>query len=189
MPNGIAGAPSLRFNLSDADLTTAERVAAAIDARLGSGTAHAVDAVSIDIAAPAGETARIALMAQIEAITVTPAEPPARVIVNARTGTIVINGAVRIAPAAVSHGKLTVRIDENPRVSQPAPLSRGETAIEQNSTIAAEERRAPMYPIAGARLSDIVAAVNRIGASPADLVAILEALKQAGALKAELIVL
>jgi flagellar P-ring protein precursor FlgI len=112
------------------------------------------------------------------------------VIVNARTGTVVINGAVRISPAAISHGKLTVAVKERPMVVQPAPLSRGKTQIEENSDIQVLEEHNPMFAFSsGASLSDIVKAVNAIGASPADLVAILEGLKQAGAMKAELIVL
>ena len=115
---------------------------------------------------------------------------PARVIVNARTGTVVINGAVRIAPAAVTHGKLTVKVSNDLRVSQPEPFSQGRTKVVPKSTIAVDEERNPMFRFGGgASLADIVKAVNAIGASPADLVAILEALKQAGAMKAELIVL
>lgn len=185
----LAAGDSLTFNLAEADLTTAQRVARAVEDVTGFGTARALDAVSIRIAAPPGIEARAALMARLEALSVTPADAPARVIINARTGTVVINGAVRIAPAAVSHGKLTVTVKERPRIVQPAPLSRGVTAQEEDSTLAATEERAPMFRTGGASLSAIVAAVNRIGASPADLVAILEALKQAGALKAELIVL
>ena len=113
-----------------------------------------------------------------------------RVIVNARTGTVVVNSAVRVGPAAVTHGRLTVRIDEAPRVVQPAPLSNGVTALEQRSNVQVEEKTNPMFLLdPGPRLADIVKAVNGIGASPADLVAILEALKEAGSLKAELIVL
>lgn len=187
---GFASTPELMFNLAEADLTTAGRVAAAINGALGTGRARAIDAVSIAIAANPGAVARTALMGQIENLPVNPADAPARVIVNARTGTVVINGAVRIAPAAVSHGKLTVRVDEDPRVVQPAPFSKGETAIEPSSAIAVEEERIPMFDFRpGASLADIVKAVNAIGASPADLVAILEALKQAGAMKAELVVL
>ncbi|MDB5701115.1 MAG: flagellar basal body P-ring protein FlgI [Sphingomonadales bacterium] len=187
---GFASAAALQFNLSDADLTTAQRVADVINQRLGGRRAHAIDAVSVTIDAPPGAELRAGLMAQIENIEVKPAEAPARVTVNARTGTVVINGAVRISPAAVTHGKLTVRVDENPQVVQPAPFSNGQTATQQQSDITVEETRNPMFRFApGASLSDIVAAVNRIGASPADLVAILEALKQAGAMKAELIVL
>jgi flagellar P-ring protein FlgI len=187
---GFESGTTMTFNLAEADLTTAQRVASAINTLVGNGKARAIDAVSVSIDAPVGAEARAQMMALIENLDVNPAEAPARVIVNARTGTVVINGAVRIAPAAVAHGKLTVRIDENPRVSQPAPFSLGQTTTEPNSDIRLEEPRAPMFKLApGASLSEIVAAINRIGASPADLVAILEALKQAGAMKAELIVL
>ncbi len=187
---GFASTPTLLFNLAEADLTTVSRVANAINASVGVGRAHVVDAVSVAISAPAGAEYRTLLMGQIENLPVDPAEAPARVIVNARTGTVVINGAVRIAPAAVSHGKLTVRVDEKPTIVQPAPFSRGQTAIEQNSQIVVEEERKPMFDFRpGASLADIVKAVNAIGASPADLVAILEALKQAGAMKADLVIL
>jgi flagellar P-ring protein precursor FlgI len=130
------------------------------------------------------------MMAMIEMIEVTPAETPARVIVNSRTGTVVINNAVRLSPAAISHGKLTVRIDESPRVVQPAPFSRGETAVEQSSDIPIEEaarqhRRFPARRLAGRDRR----CAQPLGVGPSDLVAILEALKQAGALKAEMVVL
>jgi flagellar P-ring protein precursor FlgI len=186
---GFALQAELSFNLTDFDLTNSQRVADAINRALGSGRAHAVDGTSIKIAAPAGAEARVALMSRIENLEVTPAEAPARVIVNARTGTVVMNGAVRVAPAAVSHGKLTVRIDEEPQVSQPAPFSGGQTVVTPSSAIAVEEHSSPMYLMPrGARLSDIVASINRLGAGPGDLVAILGALKEAGALKAELII-
>ncbi len=187
---GFATSEDLRFNLAKADFTTAERVAQAINARVGAGTARTLDAVSIAIKAPQGAEVRTALMSQVQDLTVVSAEPAAKVIVNARTGTVVINSAVRVGPAAVTHGRLTVRIDEAPRVVQPAPFSRGETAVEQRSNVQVEEQRNPMFILdPGPKLADIVKAVNGIGASPSDLVAILEALKEAGALKAELIVL
>jgi flagellar P-ring protein precursor FlgI len=185
---GFATSPELSFNLAEADLTTAQRVADAINADLGQ-IASATDAVTITIQAPPGADTRAALMSRIENLLVDPAEARARVVVNARTGTVVINGAVRISPAAVSHGKLTVAIDENPVVVQPEPFSRGRTAVEEDSNIEVIEQMAPMYEFAGASLSEIVKAVNALGAAPSDLVAILEALKQAGALKAELVVL
>jgi len=185
---GFANSPQLVFNLSEADLTTAQRVAQAI---AGTGiAARAIDAVSIAIDAPAGAETRATLMSRIENLEVDPADAPARVIVNARTGTVVINGAVRISPAAVSHGKLTVAVKESQRVVQPAPFARrGRTEIEEDSTINASEEGSPMFGFTGASLADIVRAVNAIGAAPSDLVAILEALKQAGAMKAELVVL
>jgi flagellar P-ring protein FlgI len=187
---GFALAPQLTFNLADADFTTAQRVADAINSELGQPLASAVDAVSIAITAPPGADTRSQMMSRIENIQVTPADAPARVIVNSRTGTVVINGAVRIGPAAVSHGRLTVAVDENPRIVQPLPFSRGQTAEEQDSSIDVVEERVRMFEMApGAELSEIVRAVNAIGAAPSDLVAILEALKQAGALRAELVVL
>ena len=168
---GFATAPHLTFNLAEADFTTAQRIAQAINSEVGRPIASAVDAVSV-------------------AIEVAPADAPARVIVNARTGTVVINGAVRIRPAAVSHGRLTVAVREDPRASQPRSLSRGQTVIVPNSEIEVSEERTRMFNFApGASLSEIVRAVNAIGAAPSDLVAILEALKQAGALRAELIIL
>jgi flagellar P-ring protein precursor FlgI len=186
---GFATSPNLVFNLAESDFTTAQRVAAAINRELGP-IATAVDGVSIAIEVAPGADVRSALMSRVENILVDPADAPARVIVNARTGTVVINGAVRISPAAVSHGRLTVAVHEDPQVSQPAPLSRGQTAVEPNSTIEVTEERSRMFELApGASLAEIVRAVNAIGAAPSDLVAILEALKQAGALRAELVIL
>ena len=187
---GFENTPVLTYNLSRADFTTAQNVAAAINTRLGAGSAQAVDAVSVSVRAPIGGDVRATLMSEIENLDVVSAEPSAKVIVNARTGTVVINSAVRVGPAAVSHGKLTVRIDEQQHVSQPQPFSQGQTAVEQKSGVAVDEEHRPMFLLEpGPKLADIVKAVNAIGASPADLVAILEALKEAGALKAELIVL
>ncbi len=187
---GFATSPQLTFNLAEQDLTNAERIADAINKALGTGTAQASDGGSIAISPPDGAQARVRMMSLIENLEINPAEPPARVIVNARTGTVVINGAVRVGMAAVSHGKITVRVDEKPSIVQPAPFSRGQTAVQPSSDIRIEETQKPAFLIQrGASLSDIVKAINRIGASPGDLVAILEALKQAGALKAELIVI
>ena len=187
---GFATAPGLTFNLARADFTTAQNVAGAINQRFGFGTAQALDAVSVSIKAAPGADVRASLMAAIENLDVTSAEAPAKVIVNARTGTVVINSAVRLNAAAVTHGKLTVRIDEAQRVSQPAPFSQGQTALENRSNVGVIEEKKPVFLLEpGPKLSDVVKAVNAIGASPADLVAILEALKEAGALKAELIVL
>jgi flagellar P-ring protein precursor FlgI len=184
---GFDTSPALTFNLAEADLTTALRVADAINLAFNDQRARALDGVSISIAAPQGAESRIMMMGLIENIQVKPADPPAKVIVNARTGTVVINGGVRISPAAVSHGKLTVTVQETPRIVQPAPFSKGETAVEPSSAISAEEEKNPMFLFkGGASLSDIVKAVNAVGASPSDLVEILEALKQAGAMKAEL---
>jgi flagellar P-ring protein FlgI len=187
---GFASTPTLIFNLSTQDMTNAGLVADAINRATGSAIAQASDGASITISAPQDAPSRVRLMSLIENLDFKPSEPPARVIVNARTGTVVINGAVRISAAAVSHGKITVKVSEKPLVVQPAPFSRGETTIEPSSDIAIEETRNPAFVMqGGASLSDIVKAINRIGISPGDLVAILEALKQAGALSAELIII
>jgi flagellar P-ring protein FlgI len=186
---GFATSATLTFNLADFDLTNARLLTEAINRTVGTGAARTLDGASISIAAPADADSRIALMSRIENIDVVPTQAPARVVVNARTGTVVINGAVRVSPAAISHGKLTVKIDENPRISQPAPFSRGETAVEESSDITVEEQRNPMFLMGrGASLSDIVKAINRLGVSPGDLVSVLSALKQAGALKADLVI-
>lgn len=188
--SGVAADQPLVFDLSTHDFTTAQRVAEAINRSVAPGTAQAMDGGSVRIAAPADGPARAQLMSRIENIEVTPGDAPARVIVNARTGTVVINGAVRLGPAAVTHGKITVKVDEAPRVVQPQPFSRGETAVEQQSDIAVEEKSSPALLLRrAASLADIVETMNRLGASPGDFVAILQALKQAGALSADLVIL
>ncbi|MBY8824456.1 flagellar basal body P-ring protein FlgI [Sphingomonas colocasiae] len=179
----------LRFNLNEADFLTAQRIRDAINQKFGP-IATLEDAVTVSLALPTGANTRGAMMAAIEMLDITPAEAPARVIVNSRSGTVVISSAVRLAPAAVSHGKLVIHIDEAPQVVQPAPFSRGETAVQENSTISVEQSNnhlAVLNP--GPSLSAIVDSLNKLGVSPPDLVAILEALKQAGSLKAELIVI
>jgi flagellar P-ring protein precursor FlgI len=187
---GFDTAPALTFNLARADFTTAQNVAAVINRTFGMGVAQATDGISITVRAPPGADTRATLMSQIENLDVVAAEPPAKVIVNARTGTVVINAAVRVGPAAVSHGKLTVKIDEDQHISQPGPFSGGTTQTEKHSAISVSEEKRPMFLLSpGPKLSDIVKAVNAMGASPSDLVAILEALKEAGALKADLIIL
>lgn len=186
---GFENSETVRYNLFNADFLTAMRIRDAINAMLP-GVASIEDGVSIALRLPKGADTRGSLLAAIEMIEVDPAETPARVIVNSRTGTVVINSAVRLSPAAVSHGKLTVRIEEDPMVVQPEPFSRGQTTIEESSEIAIEEQGdsvALLNP--GASLAQIVDALNLLGVTPSDLVAILEALKQAGALKAEMVVI
>lgn len=186
---GFDNGADVSWNLFNADFLTASRVRDAINAKLP-GTATVSDGVSLALRLPATPDTRASLMAAIEMIQVDPAETPARIIVNSRTGTVVINNAVRVSPAAISHGKLVVRIDEKPTVVQPAPFSQGRTAVEQSSRIDIEEDdRKVMLFKPGASLSKIVDALNKLGVTPSDLVAILEALKQAGALKAEMVVI
>jgi flagellar P-ring protein precursor FlgI len=179
----------LRWNLAQADFLTAARVRDAINAQFP-GTATIEDGVTLALRLPLAPDTRAGMMAAIEMIEVEPAESAARVIVNSRTGTVVISSAVRLAPAAISHGSLVVRITEDPLVVQPAPFSRGQTAVEQDSTIDIEQPAGHVSLFEpGASLAEVVDALNMLGASPADLVAILEALKQAGSLKAEMVVI
>ena len=186
----FAGDTALRLDLIEQDFSAAQAVAAAINGQLGAGIASTDDAASITIRAPADTAARVALAGAIESLDVRLGAPVARVIVNARTGTVVIGGEVRILPSAVAHGNLTVRITENQQVSQPNPFGSGETVITQRSNVGAGEAPGRMQMFApGAKLGDIVDAVNALGVAPGDLVAILEALKAAGALRAELVVI
>lgn len=189
VPTGFDSGDLLRWNLYQGDFQTATRVRDAIN-KFYPGTAALEDGVTLALALPSGADSRASRMAAIEMIDVIPAETPARVIINSRTGTVVINSAVRLAPAAISHGKLVVRIEEKPTVSQPGPLSRGTTAVQQDSTLTAEEEgRSVALFRPGASLAKLVDALNLLGVTPSDLVAILEALKQAGALKAEMVVI
>jgi flagellar P-ring protein precursor FlgI len=176
----------LRWNLFRADFLTATRVRDAINSRYP-GIAVIEDGVTLALHLPIGADRRANLMAGIEMLEVDPAEAPAKVIVNSRTATVVINSAVRLSPAAISHGKLVVRVDEDPRVIQPEPFSKGRTETEEASTLDFEEQGNHVVNFQpGASLAELVDALNMLGVTASDLVAILEALKQAGALNAEL---
>ncbi len=187
-----AGEPApLVLDLLAPSFSMAQAVAEAINAAEGAPIAEARDAVSVEVRAPADSAARVRLAARIEALEVEGSAPPARVVVNARTGTVVIGGNVRLLPAAVAHGNLTVAVTETFTASQPAPFARqGQTVVTPQSDVAASEETARMAVLApGPRLQDLVDAVNALGAAPGDLVAILEALREAGALRAELVVI
>lgn len=190
VPSPFGQGESLLLNLTTPSFSNAQAIADAIN-RTEGHIAQAIDAVSINIHAPYDATSQVALAARIQALTIKAADPVARVIVNARTGTVVIGGNVRVLPAAVAHGNLTVAVAEDIQVSQPEPFARrGDTVVTPRSTVQAEENPARASLFApGVRLSDIVDAINALGAAPGDLVAILEALKEAGALRAELVVI
>lgn len=178
------------LNLNQQDFTTAQRVAEAINAAVGPETAAPMDSVSIKVNAPMNLTQRVGFVSFLENLEVNPGEAAARVIVNSRTGTIVIGSHVRVSPAAVTHGSLTVSISSNPIVSQPAPLSEGETVVVPRTNINVQQDDSTMFLFdTGVSLDEIVQAVNQVGAAPGDLIAILEALKQVGALRAELIII
>jgi flagellar P-ring protein precursor FlgI len=185
---GFGGGNSITLNLHKADFTTVSRMVAALDQSFGNGSAQALDAVTVSVRAPADSNARIGFMAQVENLELTPGTAPAKIIVNARTGTVVISSRVTVMPAAVAHGSLTVTITEAANVSQPNEFSRGgQTVVTPQSSIAVSESGSRMFKFeGGTSLDEIVRAVNEVGAAPGDLIAILEALKQAGALRAEL---
>ena len=180
---------TLRFNLHQADFLTAARVRDAVNS-IYPGMAKVADGVSIELALPFGADERSEALAAIEMLPVRAAPVAAKVIVNSRTGTVVINEAVRLSPAAISHGKLVIRIDENPQVVQPEPFANGETAIEEDTEITIEEAdsRVALFPGA-VNLNEIVDALNLLGVQASDLVVILESMKQAGALQAEMVVI
>lgn len=180
------------LNLTAPDFATSARVMQAINNEFGDGTAAAVDAVSIKVRAPMAPDARVAFVGLLEELDVDAAEPPARVVVNSRTGTVVISRNVIVKAAAVSQGDISVTVDATNEVSQPGPFAPpgAETTPVQNAQITVTEENKNMVLFKpGAELRQIVNAVNEIGASPTALISILEALQRAGALQAELIVI
>jgi flagellar P-ring protein precursor FlgI len=181
----------LTLILRHTDFTTANRMAESINQAIGEGTAKAIDAGSVQVSAPLDPSQRVSFYSMVENLELVPGTAPARVVVNSRTGTVIISANVQVTPAAVAHGNLTVTISENAEVSQPGPFARrGRTEVVDQSDVGVSEESARMFLFKpGTNLDDVVRAVNRVGAAPSDLVAILEALKQAGALKAELIVI
>jgi flagellar P-ring protein precursor FlgI len=190
VPSGFGSEPFVILNLHVPDFTTSARLVDGINKLLGDATAQAMDGVSVKVAAPADTNQRIAYLSTLEQIEIEPGEAPARVIINSRTGTVVIGSHVRVMPAAVAHGSLSVTITERASVSQPNEFAQGDTVVVPESTISVDQGKTRMFVFdAGVDLNDIVRAVNQVGAAPGDLVAILEALKESGALRAELIVI
>jgi len=181
---------TITLNLLRADFTTARRVVETINGFLGEGMAYAHDATSISVKAPRDPSQRVSFLSILENLDVDPAQEAAKVVINSRTGTIVVGQNVEVSPAAVTHGNLTVTIQENLQVDQPNPFAGGETVVTPNTQIAVTEDPARMFQFGPATtLNEIVQAVNQVGAAPGDVMAVLEALKQAGALRAELIVI
>lgn len=180
----------LTLNLHEGDFTTAKRVVDAVNQAIGPGMAKAIDSTSVRVNTPSDLGQRVSFVSLIENLPVNPGETAAKVIVNSRTGTVVISNQVQVSPAAVSHGSLTVTISENAEVSQPGAFSGGTTAVVPRTDVNVAEGGSRMFLFnPGVSLNEVVRAVNQVGAAPSDLVAILEALKQAGALKAELVII
>jgi flagellar P-ring protein precursor FlgI len=190
VPTPFATGGELVLHLHSPDYTTVRRIVEVVNTTLGRKAAQPVDAAAIRVQSPSSPAHRVAFVSILENLEVVPGEAPARVIVNSRTGTVVIGRHVRVMAAAVSHGDLTVTVSSQPIISQPAPFSAGQTTVAAQETVTVGERSKPMFLFGpGVSLDEIVKAVNRVGAKPSDLVAILEALKAAGALRAELIVI
>ena len=186
----FATAEQLILNVREGDFTTMAAIVNAINSRFGAGVAQAIDSVSLAVRAPADLSQRVTFMSMIENLDVQPGEPPARVVINSRTGTVVISRNVRVTAAAVSHGTISVAISATNEVSQPNPLAGGQTVGVQNAEVAVNEPNKPMFLFQpGVDLRQIVDAVNQVGASPSALIAILEALKSSGSLRAELVVI
>jgi flagellar P-ring protein precursor FlgI len=188
--NPFATAEQLILNVRDSDFTTTTAIINAINGRFGSDVANALDGVSISIRAPQDLSQRVAFMSMIENLDVLPGDPPARVVINSRTGTVVISRNVRVTAAAVSHGTISVAITATNDVSQPGAFSQGQTTAVQNVDIKVSEPNKPMFLFQpGVDLRQIVDAVNQVGATPSALIAILEALKSSGSLRAELVII
>ncbi len=178
------------LNIREADFSTSTAITEAINVAFGDGTAKALDGVSIAVQAPTESSQRVSFLSMVENLDVSPGEPPARVVINSRTGTAVINRNVKVSAVAVTHGAITVSISATNEVSQPEPFSEGETVEIQNAEIEVAEAANPMVLFQpGVDLREIVDAVNQVGASPSSLIAILEALKSSGSLRAELVVI
>ena len=161
-----------------------------INGLVGPDTARPLDATSIEVFAPRDPGQRVSYLATLENLEVDPADEAAKVIVNSRTGTIVIGNQVRLKPAAITHGGMTVTISENPQVSQPNAFSQGTTTVVPDSTINVKQTDSRMFKLdTGNTLDDLVQAINQVGVAPGDLMAILEALQQAGAIEGELVIL
>jgi flagellar P-ring protein precursor FlgI len=187
VPTPLGEGDTLSLGLNAADFATANRVAQTINGAKGEGTATAVDGRTVRVKVPAAGGPRIAFLADIENLPVELAKPAARVVLNPRTGSVVLNESVTLGACAVAHGSLSVTISTTPAVSQPAPLSQGQTTTMEKSDIAITQQGGALIQMAaGAKLQDVVKALNALGATPMDLLAILQAMKSAGALNAEI---
>jgi flagellar P-ring protein FlgI len=187
VPTPLLEGDSISLGLEASDFQTAKRVAQAINRRFGEGAARALDGRTVQVKAPMEPNARISFIAEMEELTLENSIPSAKVVINARTGSIVLNQAVTLGACAIAHGNLSVSISTTPSVSQPAPLSGGQTVVTEKSTIQIKQEPGILIQVPNApQLADVVRALNALGATPQDLLAILQAIKAAGALNAEL---
>jgi len=188
VPTPLNQGDSLQLDLNASDFNTAREVARAINKQMGQGTAQALNGRVVKVRMPESPDARVSFMADIENLAVDEAAPAARVVINARTGSVVVNSAVTLSPCAVAHGSLSVTINSTPVISQPNALSTGgQTVQAEKADITINQQAGSLIQLpAGTKLADVVKALNSLGATPQDLLAILQAMKSAGALNAEL---
>jgi flagellar P-ring protein precursor FlgI len=188
VPTPLNQGDTISLDLNSSDFATAREVVRAINAKMGEGTAQALDGRVVQVRMPAAPDARVAFIAEVENLQVALAAPAAKVVINARTGSVVMNQTVTLAACAVAHGNLAVTISTTPQVSQPAPFARvGQTAVTEKADIVISQQPGALVEMpSGAKLADVVRALNALGATPQDLLAILQAMKSAGALMAEL---
>lgn len=187
VPTELGQGEFITIELHDSDFATASRVVQAIDSAAGAGAAQALDGRRIQVRAPMDSSARVGFLGMLENLRVTPAEQIAKVIVNSRTGSVVMNQAVMLQNVAVAHGNLTVSVNTEPVVSQPDPLSQGQTVAGQRGNVQVDQKPGLLFNVpAGANLAEVVKALNALGANPMDLISILQAMKASGALRAEI---
>ncbi|KID57736.1 flagellar P-ring protein FlgI [Pseudoalteromonas luteoviolacea CPMOR-1] len=180
----------ITFNLNRPDFTTAKRLADTINELVGPNSASALDAASVRVIAPRDPSQRVAYLSTLENLEFKPADTSAKIIVNSRTGTIVIGKDVKLQPAAITHGGLTVTIAEQTNVSQPQPLTEADAVVTRQSIVDVDQDDSRAFVFdPGSSLDDLVRAINAVGAAPGDLMAILEALKEAGAIHGQLVVI
>ncbi len=188
VPTPLAEGDSFRLGLDASDFQTARRVAQAINKRFGDGSAQALDGRTVQVRAPTEPNARVTFIAEMEELALESSVPSAKVVINSRTGSIVLNQAVTLGPCAIAHGNLSISISSTPVISQPAPLSTGgQTVVAEKASIQIKQEPGILIQVPAApQLADVVRALNALGATPQDLLAILQAIKAAGALNAEL---
>jgi len=187
VPTALQDGPNVNLSLNATDFQTARKVAQAINQQFGAGVAQALDGRTVRVLAPTNPNDRVNFLAELEELPVQATAPAAKVIINARTGSIVLNQAVSLGACAIAHGNLSISISSTPVVSQPNPLSGGQTVVTEKSNIEIKQDAGKLIQLpAAAQLTDVVKALNALGATPQDLLAILQAIKSAGALNAEL---
>jgi flagellar P-ring protein precursor FlgI len=187
VPTPLNQGEYLQLDLNANDYNTAREVARAVNAKMGAGVAQALDGRVVRVRMPESTDARVAFMADIENLPLELAAPAAKVVINARTGSVVVNQNVTLNACAVAHGSLSVTINTTPMVSQPGPLSNGTTVSRDKADITIKQEPGSLIQLpAGTKLADVVKALNSLGATPQDLLAILQAMKTAGALNAEI---